>query len=109
MSTTAPERRTPRFADSVGLVAGREIVTRVRSKSFIISTIILMVAVLASIILGSVLSGTGESAPKVAAIGSSASSVAEKAGFELETASDQAAAETMLRDGDIDAIIVDAP
>ncbi|TFV98410.1 ABC transporter permease [Leifsonia flava] len=110
MSTTTSTTRTnadytaPSLGSSVALVAGREIRMRLRSKAFVISTGILMLAVLASVVFGSIASAN-QSAPKVAVIGS-AEQVVGETGLEVVPASDRAAAEEMLRDGEIEAIVV---
>ncbi len=60
-STPAPSttrhRSAPTFAQSVLLVAEREIVTTARTRSFQVSAAILVIAVLGSILLGALLSG----------------------------------------------------
>ncbi len=72
MSTTTPARPSrptrdghprpavPGVVPSTLMVAEREILTQVRSKSFLISTGVLLLAVLASIVLGSVFAGRSE-------------------------------------------------
>ena len=65
--TDPSERTAPSFVDSVGLIAGREIRMRVRSKAFLWSTGVLMLAVHASVILGSVF-GAQDSTTKVAVV-----------------------------------------
>ena len=56
------------FAHSARLVAGREVLMKLRSKAFLISTGILMLAVLASVLLGGIL-GAHPPATTVAATG----------------------------------------
>ncbi|MGI9823715.1 ABC transporter permease [Agromyces sp. Marseille-Q5079] len=97
----------PRFVDSVGLIAGREITMRLRSKAFLISTGILMLAVLASVVLGSLLGGQSEAA-KVAVVGNAASVVDGNDALEAVPVDDQAAGEQLLRDGEVDAIVAPA-
>ena len=53
------------------LVADREIRMRLRSKAFVISTIVLMAAVLGSIVIGNLIGNSGE-LTKVAAVGTAA-------------------------------------
>ena len=50
----AGERTEPGFIDNVALIAGREITMRFRSKAFLWSTAVLMLAVLASVVLGGI-------------------------------------------------------
>jgi ABC-2 type transport system permease protein len=103
MSTTG--YTTPTLAQSIALVTRREVTMRLRSKAFLISTGILLLAVLASIVIGSLASGVSD-APKVVAIGNAAEVVADNKALDLVDAADRSAAEKMLRDGDIDAIVL---
>ncbi|WP_127794862.1 ABC transporter permease [Agromyces sp. LHK192] len=108
MSTqTTPERadrREPGFAQTVGLVAGREISTKLRSKAFVISTIVLMAAVLVTVILSSAFGGQ-DGATKVAAVGAASDAVASAPGLEAVPADDLDAAEQLLRDGEVEAVV----
>ena len=97
----------PSFVDSVSLIAGREITMRLRSKAFLISTGILMLAVLASVVLGSLFGGQSEPA-KVAVVGGAASVVDGNEQLEAVPVDDQAAGEQLLRDGEVDAIVAPA-
>ncbi|WP_308797604.1 ABC transporter permease [Agromyces silvae] len=99
------EWRTPGFGHGAGLVAGREVSTKLRSKAFLITTGLLMLAVLASVILSSVLSGTASGPTKVAVVGAASSVVTEPSGLEAVPADDLAAAEQLLRDEEVDAIV----
>ncbi|MDO9396956.1 MAG: ABC transporter permease [Herbiconiux sp.] len=93
---------------SVRLVAQREVSMRLRSKAFLISTGILMLAILASILVGGFLSTTA-SAPKVAVVPQTASSVAalgEAGTLEVTTASSVDEAEQLVRDGEVEAAIL---
>ncbi|ANJ28423.1 ABC transporter permease [Agromyces aureus] len=107
MSTTLDRPATPRFVDSVGLIAGREITMRLRSKTFLISTGVLMLAVLASVVLGSLFGGQSD-APKVAVVAGASSAVDGNAALDVVSVDDQAAGEQLLRDGEVDAIVVPA-
>lgn len=106
---TTKDWQQPSFAGGVRLVATREVQMRVRSKAFLWSTGILMLAILASIVIGSLVSQNA-SPPSVAVVGQASTSTivtgaADAAAFEIEPASDRAAAEQLLRDGSVDAII----
>ncbi len=103
----AAERHAPRFTEIVALVAGREIMSRVRSKAVLVSTAILMLAVLASVILPSLLASDDEA--KVAVVASASEAVADAEGLEAVPVSDRAEAEELLRDGEVDAAVVAAP
>jgi ABC-2 type transport system permease protein len=102
------ERETPVFVRTVGLVAGREIMSRLRSKAFLVSTGILMLAVLASVILPSVLAPEGEASP-VAVVGSAASATEGVDGLDPVPVADRAEGEELLRQGEVDAVVVPDP
>ncbi len=111
-SSTAPAARRPGDAldapslrASVGLIAGREITSRVRSKSFLISTAILLFLVVAGIV-GSHLFSTSLGDTKIAAVGSAAELLEGAPELEVESASSIAAAEQLVRDGDVEAAVV---
>jgi ABC-2 type transport system permease protein len=89
------------------MVAEREITTQVRTKSFIVSTAILFAAVLVSILLGAVLGGNDDPT-RVAVVGPAAEAVADAEALDLEPvdAADRAAAERLVRDGEVSAAIV---
>jgi ABC-2 type transport system permease protein len=92
-------------ASATWIVAEREIRMRLRSKTFVISTVILLVAILASIVLAS-LAGQNQSAPKVAAVGTAVEVAEQSSALEVTEASDRAEAEELVRDGDVDAAIL---
>ena len=104
-SASEAERHAPRFIDSVSLIAGREITMRVRSKSFLWSTAVLMLAVLASVVLGSIFGAQAETT-KVAVVAGASAVVDGNEALEAVPAADQAAAEQLLRDGEVDAVVV---
>ena len=101
------ERTAPSFVDSVGLIAGREIRMRVRSKAFLWSTGVLMLAVLASVVLGSIF-GAQASTTKVAVVAGASAVVDGNEALEPIAASDQVEAEQMLRAGEVQAIVAPA-
>lgn len=101
------ERRTPTFVDSVTLVAGREITMRMRSKAFLVSTGILMLAVLASVVLGGIFGGQSD-VPKVAVVAGATDVVAGNEALDAQPVDDLDAAEQMLRDGEVEAIVAPA-
>lgn len=100
----------PRFSQSTWLVAQREMTMRLRSKAFLISTGILMLAVLASVIIGGLVGGMSSS-PKVSVVEGSpaASTVQAIQGLEVRTAPSTDAAEALVRDGTVDAAVLSAP
>ena len=89
------------------IVAEREITTRLRSKAFLISTGILLLVVLAGVVIGGLVSQSGGlgGATKVATVGSAATGL-DTASFELSAVQDRAAAEQLVRDGDVEAAVV---
>lgn len=89
------------------MVAEREITTVVRTKSFLISTAILLVGVLASIIVGSVLAGR-DADTRVAVVGAAGSAFEELEGFEAVPADDEAEARRLVEDGDVRAAVLPA-
>jgi ABC-2 type transport system permease protein len=97
----------PTFAQSTWLVANREVTMKLRSKAFLISTGILLLAVLASIVIGS-LASANTSAPKVAVVGSASSVVDKAKGLDARTVDTVAEAEKLVRDGKVDAAVVPA-
>ncbi|MFJ8894608.1 ABC transporter permease [Leifsonia sp. NPDC102414] len=101
-STTPP---APSFASGVWLVAQREMVTRLRSKSFTISAAILVLGVLAAVLLGGIFGGSTEST-KVAVVGSAAQVVGSTEGLESVDVATRAEGEELLRSGDVSAIVL---
>ena len=98
------------FASAVSLVSGREIMSRVRSKSFIISTVILLVAVLASIVVSGIVSRTaGDSTTPVAAVGETAAIIGQLDGYEVTEVATVAEAEALLEQGEVDAAVAPLP
>lgn len=96
----------PSLGRAALLVAEREITSQVRSKSFVISTAVLLVGVLAAIVVSSVLSGrTGDDVP-VAVVSSVVDVLPATDGVSASEVPDRAAAEQAVRDGDVDAAVV---
>jgi ABC-2 type transport system permease protein len=87
----------------IGLVAQREITTRLRSKSFLISTGILLLLVLGGIVVGSITAANAEDT-KVAV--TDAALVAGIDGIEAVPVADRAEAEQLVRDGDVAAAVL---
>lgn len=104
--TTTRRNRTsrPSFAQSTWLVAKREIIMRLRSKAFLISTGILLLAVLASIVIGSITSANA-AAPKVAAVGSAVTAV-KGSGLQVREVATVAEARTLVKTGKVDAAVI---
>lgn len=96
MTTASPAR-------IVGLVAAREILVRLRSVSFLVSTGILLLIVLASIVIGGV-TAANPSATRVAVL--PGAELPDLPGIESVAADDRAEAEQLLRSGDVEAAVV---
>ncbi|KQV26772.1 ABC transporter permease [Yonghaparkia sp. Root332] len=95
----------PSLRASVALIAGREITSRVRSKSFLISTAILLLFVVAGIV-GSHLFSSSLGDTRVAAVGAAAELLDYAPGLEIESSTSAEAAERLVRDGDVEAAVV---
>lgn len=94
------------FPAAVGLVSNREVMSKIRSKSFIISTIIMLVVVLASIVIGGLVNRSNSDATTpVAAVGTAATVVESLGGFEVTAVSTVAEAEALLEAEEVDAAI----
>jgi ABC-2 type transport system permease protein len=98
--------------DAIKLVAEREIVMRVKDKSFLISTLITLAVIVAVILIN--MAASDEESYTVGFVGDEARPVAEfveasgarlDVEIELESFEDQARAETALEDGDADGVI----
>lgn len=108
-TTTGPRGSRLSFGRASLLVAEREISTQVRTKSFIISNLITLILILGGIILanlfGSQLGGSDEPS-RVAVVGQAQESVAGLETIEGVPADDRAAAEELVRSGDVEAALV---
>lgn len=104
---TAP--RPPSSARAALLVAEREITSQVRSKSFLISTAVLLVGILVAIVVSAVLSGRETDDAPVAVVASVTSSLAGVEGLDVTEVADRQAAEEAVRSGDVDAAVVPGP
>jgi ABC-2 type transport system permease protein len=88
------------------LVAEREILSQVRSKAFLVSTVITLVLVIGGIVLSSVLGNRTAEATPVAVVGSVPSAVTGADTLEITEVATQADAEDLVRDGTVDAALV---
>ena len=103
-----PSRAThsaPSFWASVWLVSSREIMSRLRSKAFLISTGILLLIAVGSVVAGGILSAN-TSTTQVAVVGTASAVVGESSGLTAVPADDVAAAEALVRDGTVAAAVV---
>lgn len=93
------------FWQATGLVAEREINSQLRSKSFVISTVVTLVLVIGGIILSSVLGGQS-STTRVAVVGDTPAAVSAADTLEAVPVADRAAAEELIRDGEVEAAVL---
>lgn len=102
----APERSSP-ILQSIGLVAGREITSKLQSRAFQISTVLMFVLALAAVIFGGMNANnsTQEKTP-VAVTSDAAHFVEGHEGLQLTTVADVAAAKAAVTDGSVDAAVV---
>ncbi|WP_329108065.1 ABC transporter permease [Micromonospora sp. NBC_01699] len=105
-AAAAPTRHTNSFWQSVGLVAGREIGTKLRDKAFLFSTVFFLLLTVASTVLPAMLSGGPSS---VAVVGSEAAEVLDRAGLEVRTVADEQAARDLVLSEDVDSAVVVGP
>lgn len=102
---------------AIRLVAGREITTRVRSKSFVWLTVLLVAAVVLGGVVLNVATSSGPSAQRVgvtagtAPLAQAVTATGEALGTPVETVevADEAAGEEQVRDGDLDALVTGTP
>lgn len=103
---TAASTSTPRGIQNVWLVAEREVGSKLRSRAFVISTVITLLIALAAVIWGGFSAGN-PSATKVAVTSSTAAAVEKVPGVEVTQVADQDAAEALVRSGEVSAAVVD--
>ncbi|WP_082481237.1 ABC transporter permease [Rathayibacter sp. Leaf299] len=108
---SAPRPDAPRDArlgtwGATLLVAEREILSQVRSKAFLVSTVITLVLVIGGIVLSSVLGNRTAEATPVAVVGSVPSAVTDSSTLEITEVQARADAEDLVRDGTVDAALV---
>ena len=112
MSTATSPRSAappaPSTAQSVWLVAEREIGSKLRSKAFVISTLILFLVALAAVVWGGFQAQDTSGTP-VAVTADAPAEVSSVAGLEVTEVPDSAAAEALVTEGTADAAIVGDP
>lgn len=97
--------QTPGAMQATWLVAEREVRMKLRSKSFLISTAITMLAILAGIVIGGIV-GANPTQPKIAAVGSAIAVVTETGAFDVVEAATVAEAEDLVRSEAVEAAVV---
>lgn len=109
MSTVTQTPRTPvPQAQAAWLVAEREMNAKLRSKAFLISTAILLLVALAGVIWMGI-SGSSSSGTPVAATPDTAATLQAFDGLEVTEVTDRAAAEELVRGGEVDAAVLADP
>ncbi|GIG27563.1 ABC transporter permease [Cellulomonas marina] len=107
---TAPEvPPPPRTGPLVALVAGREVLAQVRTRSFQVSTVILLLVVLAGVVLPSLLGGRFGGDTRVAVVAGAGAALEGREGFETVPADDADEARQLVRDEGVDAAVLPAP
>ncbi|MET0735819.1 MAG: ABC transporter permease [Microbacterium sp.] len=95
----------PSFAQSTWLVAEREIGSKMRSKAFLISSVILFLGALALVVWGGFQAQSTSGTP-VAVTADATQYVQDVPGLEVTDVADRAEAEPLVESGDVDAAIV---
>ncbi|MWV51318.1 ABC transporter permease [Rathayibacter sp. VKM Ac-2803] len=88
------------------LVAEREILSQVRSKAFLISTVITLALVIGGIVLSSVLGNRAVEATPVAVVGSVPAAVGDSDALDVTDVATRGEAEELVRSGSVDAALV---
>ncbi len=97
--------QTPGAMQATWLVAEREVRMKLRSRSFLISTAITMLAILLGIVIGGIV-GANPTQPKIAAVGSAIAVVTETGAFDVVEAATVAEAEDLVRSETVEAAVV---
>ena len=109
MSTSPTPTSTPLLGAPSGawLVARREMTARLRSRAFVISTAILLLAVLVSVVVGSIASASASTErPRVAAVGEASARIERGSGLAVRDVDTVAQGERLVRSGRVDAAVV---
>ncbi len=111
-STGAPASSAASPARLALLVAEREVTTQLRSRAFVVSTVILLLGILAGILIGSAVSkrdtspGSGSGTQKVAVVPATAGDLQGLPGFTAVPMADEAAARAAVQDGSVTAALL---
>lgn len=104
---SAPAPARPGTRQAVWLVAQREITTRLRSKAFLISTGILLTLVLGGVLFAGFAAQSGGFGERsTVAVAADVTAPLAPESFEVTRVADRAEAETLLRDGSVEAAVV---
>ena len=102
----APARTTLSTPQAVWLVAERELASKLRSKAYIISTVILLVIALAGVLWMGFSGSGGPSTTPVAATSDVTAQLTDVETLEVTEVGDRAAAEELVRSGDVEAAVL---
>lgn len=103
---TTADTRANTFAQSALLVADREVRMRLRSKAFLFSSAFLLLAVIVSIVAGSIFGASATSAMTRVAVVGDIGALAQVSSLEITEAGSVDEAEQLVRAGDVEAAIV---
>lgn len=106
LTTPQTAERGLSFSRAVSIVAKREIMVRLRSKAFIISTIIFLAAVLASAVIGTQAGSLFQSTTTVAATADAAGAVSALEGYEVTEVGTEDEVRDLILDGTVEAGVV---
>ncbi|MCH5643159.1 MULTISPECIES: ABC transporter permease [unclassified Gordonia (in: high G+C Gram-positive bacteria)] len=117
MTTTHSISPETRATTSIALIAQREITTRVRTRSFVATTAILMIVIIAGLIVWSVFSGGGDSKERIGLVGNDSTltaaitAVGDQSGTPVTvvTLASTDQARDRVADGDLEAVVVTGP
>ncbi|WP_065571123.1 ABC transporter permease [Microbacterium oleivorans] len=96
---------SPSFGQSVWLVTERELGSKLRSKSFIISTVVMFLIVLAGVLWAG-FSAQSDSRTPIAVTSETASAITDPKAFDVTDAATAEEARDLVRDGTVDAAII---
>lgn len=106
--TDRPRPPKPDVVRGAMLVAEREVLAQLRSKSFLISTGVMLALFLGAIVISAIVSGRDTDDTRVAVVGTAEQVVGTLDGYEGVPAADEAAARELVRSGDVEAAVVPA-
>ena len=93
-------------AQATWLVAERDIMGRLRSKSFVISTLITLLIVVGGIVVMGIIGSTTGGGTPVAATADAVAALPDSEAIDVTEVADRAEGEQLVRDGEVDALVV---
>lgn len=107
--THPPRPDRPGTVRAALMVAEREILAQLRSKSFLISTAVLLGAILVAIVVGAIMGDRETEGTRVAVVPATSEVVEGVEDLAAVDAADEEAARTMVREGDVEAAVLPDP